>query len=204
MRCSPELLYVSPTNRQKSDQQTRVRISKSLATMPSRAIAIPRQGQSKVIEPFQHPAPKLVMEPPSMQPWAMTPPTLSPLHMTPPNMELPNFSPIQDHMPLPTLSASNFIPPQSFLTYRCPQPISVVKFCRHDPTLLAVGSSSMDPEEARPVQEEAAITVFRVEDVSREVRGDDKMVARGVYEVRQKIRPRLQALPSSPTSESTG
>jgi len=159
--------------------------------MPARAIDIPRQGQTKVIEPFQHPAPKLAMEAPSMQPWSMTAPSMSPLHMTPPNMELPNFSPIQDHMPLPTLSASTFTPPQSFLTYRHPHPISVVRFCRHDPTLLVAGSSSLDPEEARPMSEDATITVFRVEDVSREVRGDDKMIARGVYEVRQKIRPRL-------------
>jgi len=162
--------------------------------MPARAIDIPRQGQTKVIEPFQHPAPKLVMEPPSMQPWSMTAPSMSPLHMTPPNMELPNFSPIQDHMPLPTLSASTFTPPQSFLTYQHPHPISVVRFCRHDPTLLVAGSSSLDPEEARPMSEDATITVFRVEDVSREVRGDDKMIARGVYEVRQKIRPRLHVM----------
>lgn len=155
----------------------------------------------RVVEPFQHPPPKLVMAPPDMQPWKMKPPTLSPLHMSPPSMELPDFSPIQDHMPLPTLSASTFIPPQSFLTHRLDQPPSVLCFSRADPSVLAVASSAADPDPdgddhgaaaARPMEPHpASVTIFRVEDVEREVRGDAKMVARGVYEVRKKVRPRL-------------
>jgi hypothetical protein len=148
--------------------------------MASTAIDIPRRG-GKVIEPFQHPPPKLVM----------APPTMSPLDMSPPDLALPDFSPIQDHMPLPTISASTFIPPQSFLTHQHSEPISVIKFSWHDPTLLAVGSSFDEPDDAQPIQRECSITIFRVEDVEREVRGDAKMIARGVYEVRQKVRPRL-------------
>lgn len=129
-----------------------------------------------------------------MQPWKMTPPSLSPLHMSPPNMELPNFSPIQDHMPLPTLSASTFIPPQSFLTHQLDEPTSVVIFNRHDPTVLAVGSCYDDPDDARPIRQECSVTIFKVEDVEREVRGDAKMIARGVYEVRKKVRPRLHEM----------
>jgi len=94
-------------------------------------------------------------------------------------------------MPLPTLSASTFIPPQSFLTHQLDEPTSVVIFNRHDPTVLAVGSCYDDPDDARPIQQECSVTIFRVEDVEREVRGDAKMIARGVYEVRQKVRPRL-------------
>ncbi|KAA8894208.1 WD40-repeat-containing domain protein [Sphaerosporella brunnea] len=159
--------------------------------MPSKAVDIPR---NRVTEPFQYAAPKLVMEAPSMQPWTISPPSLSPLHMSPPNMELPNFSPIQDHMPLPTLSASTFTPPQSFLTLQHSEPISVIKFSRFDPTVLAVGSSFDDPDDAQPKREECSITIYRVEDVEREVRGDDKMIARGVYDVRKKLRPRLHEM----------
>ncbi|KAI5800567.1 WD40-repeat-containing domain protein [Pyronema domesticum] len=139
------------------------------------------------------------MAPPDMQPWKMTPPTLSPLHMTPPNMELPNFSPIQDHMPLPTLSASTFIPPQSFLTHGTEQPISTVKFGRYDPTLMVTGACREDPDEATPNAGQGKVTVWWVEDVEREVRGDAEMIARGVYEVRKKVRPRLHEMNSIET-----
>lgn len=163
----------------------------------SKAISIPRNKPGRVVEPFQHPAPKLVMAPPDMRPWKMTPPSLSPLHMSPPNMELPNFSPIQDHMPLPTLSASTFIPPQSFLTHETNEPISVVRYSRVDPTLLAVGTCAQDPEEAQPVGQPGKVIIFKVADVEREVRGDREIIARGVYEVRKKVRPQLQEMASA-------
>lgn len=145
----------------------------------------------KVVEPFQHPAPKLTMAPPDMRPWKMSGPSMSPLHMSPPNMLLPDMSPIQDHMPLPTLSASTFIPPQSFLTHQTEQPLSVVRFSRSDPTFLAVGTSQRDPDEAQPNEEKASVLLFRVEDVEREVRGDRNIISGPSNEVRMKIRPRL-------------
>lgn len=145
----------------------------------------------KVVEPFQHPAPKLEMAPPDPRPWKMTPPSMSPLHMSPPNMLLPDMSPIQDHMPLPTLSASTFTPPQSFLTHQTEQPISVVRFSRADPSFLAIGSSQREPDEAQPNEEKAVVMLFRVEDVEREVRGDREIIAGPSNDVRLKIRPRL-------------
>lgn len=159
--------------------------------MGTKALAIPRTKPGKPIEPFQHPAPKLVMSPPDPQPWKMSPPSMSPLHMTPPNMLLPNFSPIQDHMPLPTLSASKFCPPQSFLTHKLDQAPSVVKFSRWDPTVMVVGTSPDDPDEPRAIPQPSSIIIFKVEDVEREVRGDREMIARDVYEVRIKMRPQL-------------
>lgn len=94
-------------------------------------------------------------------------------------------------MPLPTLSASTFIPPQSFLTHELSEPTSVIRFCGNDPTVLAIGSSQEDPDEAAPVESGASVAIMRVEDVEREVRGDSKMIARGVYDVRVKVRPRM-------------
>ena len=159
--------------------------------MGTKAVAIPKTGSGKVIEPFQHPQPKLEMAPPDMQPWRMTPPSMSPLHMSPPNMLLPDFSPIQDHMPLPTLTASKFSPPQSFLTHQSGLPVSVIRFARADPTFLAVGTSQMDREQAANQEESANVIIYKVEDVEREVRGDRQVVAGPANDVRVKIRPRL-------------
>lgn len=163
----------------------------------TKAMSIPKnRGPGRLIEPFQHPAPKLEMAPPDMQPWKMTPPSLSPLHMSPPNMLLPNFSPIQDHMPLPTLSASTFIPPQSFLTHRSGEPISVVRFSRLDPWLLCVGTCAADPDSVTGSEGQSLVTIYKAQDVEREVRGDREIVAGPSNPVRLKIRPTLQEMAS--------
>jgi len=122
--------------------------------------------------------------------------------MTPPNMLLPNFSPIQDHMPLPTLTASTFIPPQTFLKHQVDRPPSVIKYSRLDPTLLVMGISFEEPDEPRPVERESSIIVFKAADVEREVRGDREIVAGPANELRMKIRPSLQQMAEIHTSSA--
>lgn len=75
--------------------------------------------------------------------------------------------------------------------HKMDQPPSVVKFSRYDPTVMVVGTSPDDPDEPRAIEQPSSIVVFKVEDVEREVRGDREMIARDVYEVRVKVRPRL-------------